>query len=159
MLALLAPGERFDSRDASTLAASKVKPEDGHARNEQKIRILIIEDDEDFRFLLRIHLSAEGYEVQVSEDGVAGGRALLDHPPDLIVSDINMPFLDGFQLLSLIRSEADTAAIPVILLSGSSDGDTMAKAMKLGAADFLTKPVAREDLITSVRSCLARVAR
>jgi PleD family two-component response regulator len=70
-----------------------------------------------------------------------------------------MPFLDGFQLLSLVRSDAATAAIPVILLSGSSDSDTMAKAVGLGAADFLIKPVTREDLLTSVRSCLAGIAR
>jgi DNA-binding response OmpR family regulator len=153
------PVERFDSCDASILVASEVKPEDRHAKNEQKVRILIIEDDADFLFMLRMHLSAAGYEVRVAEDGVAGGRALLEHPPDLIVSDVYMPFLDGFQLLSLIRSDADTATIPVILLSGRCDGDTMAKAVELGAADFLIKPVTREDLITSIRSCLARVAR
>ena len=153
------PVERFDSCDASILVASEVKPEDRHAKNEQKVRILIIEDDADCLFMLRMHLSAAGYEVQVAEDGVAGGRALLEHPPDLIVSDVNMPFLDGFQLLSLMRSDADTAAIPVILMSGCGDGDIMAKAVELGAADFLIKPVTREDLITAVRLCLARVAR
>ena len=136
-----------------------MKPEDTPTKDKRKVQVLIIEDDEAFRFLLRMHLSAQGYEVQVAEDGVAGGRALLDHPPDLIVSDVNMPFLDGFQLLSLIRSDAHTAAIPVILLSGSSDSDTMAKAVELGAADFLIKPVTREDLLTSVRSCLAGIAR
>jgi DNA-binding response OmpR family regulator len=136
-----------------------LKPKGGYAKNEQKVRILIVEDDEAFRLLLRIHLSAESYEVQVAEDGTSGSRALLEHPPDLIVSDVGMPFLDGFQLLSLIRSHANTAAIPVILLSGSSDGGTMTKALELGAADFLVKPVTREDLITSVRSCLARIAR
>jgi len=123
-----------------------------------KVRILIIEDDADFRFILRMHLSAAGYQVQVAEDGVTGGRALLEQTPDLIISDVGMPFLNGFELLSLIRSDADTAAIPVILLSGRSDGDTMAKAVELGAADFLLKPVTLEDLLGSVRSCLARTA-
>ena len=123
-----------------------------------KVRILIIEDDADFRFILSMHLSAAGYQVQVAEDGVTGGRALLEQTPDLIISDVGMPFLNGFELLSLIRSDADTAAIPVILLSGRSDGDTMAKAVELGAADFLLKPVTLEDLLGSVRSCLARTA-
>ncbi len=122
-----------------------------------KIRILIIDDDTGFRDLLRIHLSAAGYQVRVAEDGVTGGRALLEPPPpDLIVSDVNMPFLDGFELLSLMRSDASTASIPVILLSGRSDGDTMAKAVELGAADFLTKPVTRDQLLESVEACLAR---
>ena len=124
--------------------------------DDRKTRILIIDDDIGFRDLLRIHLSAAGYQVQVAEDGVTGGRALLEQAPDLIVSDINMPFLDGFELLSLMRSDASTASIPVILLSGRSDGDTMAKAVELGAADFLTKPVTRDQLLESVNACLER---
>ena len=123
---------------------------------DKKIRILIIDDDIGFRDLLRLHLSSAGYQVQVAEDGVTGGRALLEQAPDLIVSDVNMPFLDGFELLSLMRSDAGTAAIPVILLSGRSDGDTMAKAVELGAADFLTKPVTRDQLLESVQACLER---
>lgn len=126
--------------------------------NDKKIRILIIDDDIGFRDLLRIHLSAAGYQVQVAEDGVTGGRALLAQTPDLIVSDLNMPFLDGFELLSLLRSDAETARIPVILLSGRSDGDTMAKAVELGAADFLTKPVTRDQLLESIEACLSRTA-
>jgi DNA-binding response OmpR family regulator len=127
--------------------------------DERKTRILIIDDDIGFRDLLRIHLSAAGYEVQVADDGVTGGRALLAQAPDLIVSDVNMPFLDGFELLSLLRSDADTASIPVILLSGRSDGDTMAKAVELGAADFLTKPVTRDQLLESVEASLARAKK
>ena len=124
--------------------------------NDRKTRILIIDDDVGFRDLLRIHLSAAGYQVQVAEDGVTGGRALLANTPDLVVSDLNMPFLDGFELLSLLRSDAETANIPVILLSGRSDGDTMAKAVELGAADFLTKPVTRDQLLESIEACLSR---
>jgi DNA-binding response OmpR family regulator len=125
-------------------------------QNEKKTRILIIDDDIGFRDLLRLHLSARGYEVQVAEDGVTGGRALLAETPDLIISDVNMPFLDGFELLSLLHADASTASIPVILLSGRSDGDTMAKAVDLGAADYLTKPVTRDQLLESVEACLAR---
>ena len=127
--------------------------------DDRKTRILIIDDDIGFRDLLRIHLTAAGYQVQVAEDGVTGGRALLAQTPDLIVSDVNMPFLDGFELLSLMRSDASTASIPVILLSGRSDGDTMAKAVDLGAADFLTKPVTRDQLLESVEACLARAQK
>jgi DNA-binding response OmpR family regulator len=127
--------------------------------DDRKIRILIIDDDVGFRDLLRIHLSSAGYEMQVAEDGVTGGRALLAQAPDLIVSDVNMPFLDGFELLSLLRADASTASIPVILLSGRSDGDTMARAVELGAADFLTKPVTRDQLLESVEACLARAKK
>ena len=122
----------------------------------KKIRILIIDDDVGFRDLLRIHLSAMGYQVQVAEDAVAGGRALLAAAPDLVISDVNMPFLDGFELLSLLHADESTASIPVILLSGRSDGDTMAKAVELGAADYLTKPVTRDQLLESIEACLLR---
>jgi len=122
----------------------------------KKARILIIDDDVGFRDLLRLHLSAVGYRVRIAEDGVDGGRALLADAPDLIISDVNMPFLDGFELLALLRADEGTAAIPVILLSGRSDGDTMAKAVDLGAADFLTKPVTRDQLLESVEACLER---
>jgi len=127
--------------------------------DDRKTRILVIDDDSGFLDLLRIHLSAAGYAVQVAEDGVTGGRALLAQTPDLIVSDVNMPFLNGFELLSLMRSDTSTASIPVILLSGRSDGDTMAKAVELGAADFLTKPVTRDQLLESVEGCLARAKK
>ena len=127
--------------------------------DDRKTRILIIDDDIGFRALLRIHLTAAGYQVQVAEDGVTGGRALLAQTPDLIVSDLNMPFLDGFELLKLLRSDAETASLPVILLSARSDGDTMAKAVDLGAADFLTKPVTRDQLLESIEACLARTTK
>jgi len=125
-------------------------------QNDTKNRILIIDDDDGFRDLLRLHLAAKGYKVQVAEDGVTGGRALLADPPDLIISDVNMPFLDGFELLALLHGDESTASIPVILLSGRSDGDAMAKAVELGAADYLTKPVTRDQLLESVEACLAR---
>ena len=125
-------------------------------QTQEKKRILIIEDDADFRELLRIHLSLAGYALEVAEDGVEGGKALLEHTPDLVVSDVDMPFLSGFELLSLMRAEKETASIPVILLSGSSNDETMSDAMKLGAADFLTKPVTLEDLMHAIRVCLAK---
>ena len=124
-----------------------------------KKRILIIEDDADFRNLLRIHLSLAGYALEVAEDGVEGGKALLERPPDLVLSDVNMPFLTGFELLSLMRSDERTASIPVILLSGSSDDEIVSAAMKLGAADFLTKPVRLEDLLQSIKTCMAKSER
>ena len=122
-------------------------------------RILIIEDDAEFRNLLRIHLTLAGYLLEVAEDGVEGGKALMERPPDLVLSDINMPFLNGFELLALMCADKRTASIPVVLLSGRRDEDTASKAMKLGAADFLTKPVTLDDLLKSIQTSLARAER
>jgi DNA-binding response OmpR family regulator len=125
----------------------------------KKIRILIIDDDINFRDMLRIHLSSAGYAPQVAEDAIEGGKALLANPPDLIISDLNMPYMDGFELLALLRSDESVGAIPVIFLSGRSDGDTMARAVELGASDFLTKPVTREQLLESIEACLKKGGR
>jgi DNA-binding response OmpR family regulator len=117
------------------------------------MRILIIDDDEGFRFLLRMHLTHAGYEVQVAGDGVEGANALLAQPPDLVISDLNMPFLNGIELLTLLKQDQTTAAVPVILLTGSGDNEILDKARSLGAAGILTKPVTREDLLASVSAC------
>ena len=124
-----------------------------------KIRILIIDDDINFRDMLRIHLSSAGYAVQVAEDAVEGGELLLARHPDLIICDINMPYMNGFELLALLRSDEHAGTIPVIFLSGRSDGETMARAVELGASDFLTKPVTRDQLLESVESCLKKGGR
>ena len=122
--------------------------------DQSAIRILIIDDDIEFADLLRMHLSAVGYAAEVAEDAVEGGKALLARPPALVLCDINMPYLNGLDLMSLMQSDARSASIPVVFISGRTDGDTMAKAVKLGAADFLAKPITREQLLESVKACL-----
>lgn len=124
---------------------------------QRKTTILVIDDDANFRNLLRIHLSHAGYALEVAEDGVEGGRAVLACSPDLVLCDLSMPYLDGFELLSLLRGDEHTASIPLIVLSGRGDVDAASRALQLGAADFLTKPVTREQLLDSVRACLDKV--
>jgi len=122
-----------------------------------KIRILIIDDDVGFRDTLRILLSSEGYAPQVAEDAVEGGKALLADPPDLVICDIKMPYLDGLELLSLLRSNESTGTLPVILVSGNSEIDILGKASQLGASDYLIKPITRERMLESIRDCLQKV--
>jgi DNA-binding response OmpR family regulator len=128
----------------------------GQSGIDRKARVLVIDDDAGFCELARMHLSLAGYAPEVALDGIEGGRALLARPPDLVLCDVKMPFMSGLDLLSLMRADQRTASIPVILVSGHSDNDTMAKAIELGAADVLTKPVMVEDLLKSIRTCLAR---
>lgn len=118
------------------------------------IRILIIDDDIEFANVLRLHLVAAGYTAEAAEDAVEGGKALLARPPALVLCDINMPYMSGLDLMALMRSDARSASIPVVFISGRTDGDTMTKAVKLGAADFLAKPITREQLLESVAACL-----
>ncbi len=117
-------------------------------------RILIIDDDIEFANVLRMHLCSAGYAAEVAEDAVDGGKALLANPPALVLCDINMPYMSGLDLMALMQSDARSASIPVVLVSGRTDAETMANAVKLGAADFLAKPVTREQLLASVEACL-----
>lgn len=128
-------------------------------QRDAKIRILIIDDDEGFRYLLHMHLSLAGYAVQAAVDGAAGGRALLEQAPDLIISDLRMPYLDGLELLSLLKQEQASVSVPMILLSCHWDDGALARAADLGAADCLSKPLTRDDLLISVDACLRRSGR
>lgn len=118
------------------------------------IRILVIDDDLEFANILRMHLTAAGYDAEVAEDAIEGGKALLARPPALVLCDINMPFLNGLELVSLMQADAQSASIPVVFISGRSDSNIMAKAVELGAVDFLMKPITREQLLQTVETCL-----
>ena len=110
--------------------------------------ILIVDDDESIRDLLRLHLSAAGYEVHVAEDAIAAGYMLLRSPPDLIISDINMPHMDGFEFIAAVRSDKSLPMIPVIFLTTIEDGDLRGK--ELGAVGYVTKPVRADRLLELV---------
>ena len=111
-------------------------------------RILIIDDDESMRELLRLHLSSAGYDVQVAEDAIAAGYMLLRSPPDLIITDINMPHMDGFEFIAAVRADKSLPRIPVIFLTTVEDGDLRGK--ELGAAGYVTKPVRADRLLSLV---------
>ncbi len=125
-------------------------------QNNRKPHILIIDDNASFRELLRIMLSNEGYAVEVAEDAVEGGKAMLAAQPDLVICDIDMPFMDGLELLSALRADPGTASLKVILLSGRKDIETLTRAEQLGALDYLVKPVTRERLLDSIDACLKK---
>jgi CheY-like chemotaxis protein len=110
--------------------------------------ILVVDDDESIRDLLRIHLSAAGYEVHVAEDAIAAGYLVLRSPPDLIISDINMPHMDGFEFIAALKSDKTLPHIPVIFLTTMEEGDHRGK--DLGAVGYLTKPVRSDRLLQMV---------
>lgn len=117
-------------------------------------KILVIEDDPTFLDLLRVHLSTAGHQVQTAEDAEIGLRSLISQPPDLVVLDMNVPYLDGFELLEAVRKDPATRGIPVIVITGRADDESYARARRIGVADYFTKPVQRDQLITSVEKHL-----
>ena len=111
-------------------------------------RVLVMDDDECMRGLLRLHLSNAGYEVLVAEDAVDAFHLLLQQRPDLILADIEMPYMNGLEFLQAVKADHTTCSVPVILVTGS--GDEGVKAKKLGAAAYLTKPLLAPALLLAV---------
>ena len=103
-------------------------------------RVLVVDDDSNARALCSINLLLEGLEVLEAEDGRRGlARARLESP-DLVVTDVAMPGLNGFELAEALRQDENTAQIPLIFLSGEIDADNEARAHALGALAYVTKP-------------------
>ncbi|NOX60917.1 MAG: hybrid sensor histidine kinase/response regulator [Chloroflexi bacterium] len=119
-------------------------------------QILVIEDEEPIRENLRELLEAEGYEVLTAADGRVGAELAQQHLPDLILSDILMPEMDGYDVLTTLQQNRHTANIPFIFLTARTDRENMRAGMTLGADDYLTKPFTREDVLQAIRTRLAK---
>jgi DNA-binding response OmpR family regulator len=118
-------------------------------------KIVVIEDDATFLDLLRVHLASAGHEVLTAEDAALGLRAVITEGPELILLDLTVPYLDGFEMIEALSKDPATKSIPLIVLTGRSDDEAFARARNLGASHFLTKPVARDVLIRAIETQLA----
>ncbi|MGI9079705.1 MAG: response regulator transcription factor [Acidimicrobiales bacterium] len=119
-----------------------------------RTRVLVIDDDPVILELLRINFEIEGFEVISACDGQEGlRRAGVDHP-DVILSDIMMPRLDGLQLLARLRGDPATAEVPVVLLSAKAQRAEVDRGMALGADDYVTKPFDPLELLDRVNAAM-----
>jgi two-component system, sensor histidine kinase and response regulator len=121
-------------------------------------RILIIEDTKDLRDDVIEMLTLEGYEAFGAENGSVGVDMAYKHKPDLIVCDVMMPEMDGYEVLANLRGNAATAAIPFIFLTARTDRVNVRQGMVLGADDYLTKPFLVSELLDSITSQLKKRA-
>lgn len=119
--------------------------------------ILCVDDDKQIRELIQTYLEGKGYKVITSVDGWDCLREIIVKKPDLILMDVNMPKLDGLNTLDMIKMTRIDNHIPIILVSGEGDRETITKAAKLGADDFLVKPFSFEDLGARVAAQLFHV--
>jgi CheY-like chemotaxis protein len=117
--------------------------------------ILVIEDDLAFRDLLSLHLRQAGYTVQTAEDPEEGLRSLLETPPDLILLDLDVPYLSRFELLEALRSDPASRKIPVIVVTGHAEDEVHDRCRTIGIDGFLTKPFKGEHLIQAITKALA----
>ncbi|MCB9450528.1 MAG: response regulator [Anaerolineaceae bacterium] len=114
-------------------------------------KILVVDDEKHMRDFLSDTLYYAGYSVVIASDGVSGAQLAEEHVPDLIVSDIYMPHLDGFGMLEHIRALSKTSTIPVIFLTAENRLPTLRKGMLHGAEDYITKPVSPSDLLSAIQ--------
>jgi putative two-component system response regulator len=119
-------------------------------------KILLVEDNEVLRDGLRSLLEQEKYVLQVAGNGLEALDALHSTTPDLILSDILMPHMDGHAFFEVVRSKPEWISIPFIFLTARREREYILAGKKLGAEDYLLKPVSPEDLLTAIRSRLGR---
>lgn len=118
--------------------------------------IAVIEDQPQMRRNLAFILEMEGFSVAEAENGKQGLAMIREQKPALVICDIMMPEMDGFELLRCVRADPAVASTPFIFLSAKGDRTDIRLGMNIGADDYLTKPAAREDLMASVRARLTR---
>ena len=112
-----------------------------------KAKVAVIDDDKFIRYLLDLHLRNAGYQVFAAEDAVAGARLVTECAPDVILCDVEMPFMDGYEFVSALRADPATRAIPVIFLTVSKNAGERAKQLGAGC---LTKPLMADELLEAV---------
>jgi diguanylate cyclase (GGDEF)-like protein len=120
-----------------------------------KFNILVVDDEPDKRHLLATALQLEGYKVETASDGIEGLAAIESHPPDLVISDVMMPRMDGFEMIRRVRANPETAFIPIIIQSAvSRTSRDLRRGAQVGALDFITDPTDLELLIARARTLL-----
>lgn len=123
-------------------------------RGIQDSRILVVDDDDVMRQIVTLFLEDEGAEVRTAKNGLDGLDKLDEVGADLIIVDVMMPLMDGFEFAKTVKSRNETREIPVILLTSLSDREARLRGLACGAEDFLSKPVDRVELVMRARNLL-----
>ncbi len=119
----------------------------------EHLRILVVDDESQITRVLRMSLTAQRYDVRVANEGEAAIEIMKDWTPDLVITDLQMPRMDGLTLCKEIRTRS---GVPIIVLSVKGDDVTKVKALDLGADDYVTKPFSMNELLARVRANLRR---
>lgn len=117
-------------------------------------RILAVDDEPDVLLIVRTALQSEGFEVSTASNGPDALESARENPPDLVILDVMMPGMSGFEVLAELKSDEGTAEIPVIMLTGLSDRTKIQEAITGGVTYYVVKPFEFEDLIAKVNEAL-----
>lgn len=120
--------------------------------------IVVIEDEEDIRDLLRYNLEREGYQVQAAEDGESGLEMIGSPVPDLIILDLMLPGIDGMEVCRRLRQDDETRNVPIIMLTAKSEEIDVVLGLEVGADDYMVKPFSSRELLARIKAVLRRGA-
>jgi len=115
-------------------------------------KVLYIEDNEDNIYMLKMRLEKKGFEVVIARDGQAGLNAALTVSPDIILLDVGLPVLDGYQVAKKAKSDPKIAHIPIIMLTANALAEDRDKALKAGANEYEPKPVNMQNLLAKIEA-------
>lgn len=115
--------------------------------------VLVVDDEARMRRFIRMNMELEGYQIIEAENGVVALEQIRQHTPDLVIMDVMMPEMDGFETLKLLR---EISTVPVILLTVKSDEEDIIQGLGLGADDYITKPFSPRELVSRVAAVLRR---
>lgn len=118
--------------------------------------MLVVDDDELIRDIVRVGLEAAGHEVVLAEDGVDALSRLDRTRCDLVLTDVQMPRMDGFQLIAELRSRPSTRDLPIVLMTALSEPEQVVRGMRVGADDYVRKPFDLDELVARVQTRLER---
>jgi len=122
-------------------------------------RVLIVEDDRDIADLVARYLSQAGFATEVIASGRAALAAIAARPPDLLVLDLMLPQVDGLEICRVVRTNAKTSDIPIIMLTARAEESDRIVGLELGADDYIAKPFSPNELVARARALLRRAER
>jgi DNA-binding response OmpR family regulator len=125
----------------------------------QKTKVLVVDDEQLIQQLISFKLRSVGYDVVLASNGEEALALADEHLPDIIVMDVMMPVMSGFETLAQLKNNPATAAIPVIMLTGHSVEGAVVEGLELGADDYIAKPFSPSELAARVKSVLLRSVR
>jgi len=128
-------------------------------QEERSAKVLVIDDEAPIRLLCRVNLEAEGMEVIEAQDGTVGVELARSERPDVILLDVMMPGMDGWEVLQALQAGEGTSEIPIVFLTARAELRDRAQGLELGGIDYVTKPFNPIDLAPLVNGLLARVER
>jgi two-component system phosphate regulon response regulator PhoB len=119
-------------------------------------RVLVVDDEPDILSILVYHLSREGYRVSTAVNGRTAVATAISDAPDLVVLEVMLPEMDGYEVLAQLRQHDETRATPVILLTARTEEEERLQGFEVGADDYVTKPFSPRELVARVRALLRR---